>query len=322
MRPAFPGASWTEAPIAGSGWSASGLRNLAGALDTGGSTAMMIVESGRVIFQWGDPARRSSTASVRKSLISVLFGMGVHEGRIDLDATLEDLGLDDLDPLSPLEKQASILDLLKARSGVYHPSVYDTEQGRPPRGAHPPGANWFYNNWDFNVLGTIFQQQTGEPLFEAFAMRLAAPLGMEDFTPADGRFQHGPQSIHPVYKLRFSARDLARVGLLYLRGGKWGDQQIVPERWVNDSTRCQTDLGGGRGYGYLWWNAAANAAGDGLGASVPLFYASGYGGQYIIVLPERDLVVVHRAAEVDKGITHERMGELLRLALAAMPERS
>jgi len=279
----------------------------------------MIVEGGRLIFQWGDIAFSSSVASVRKSLISVLYGIFIAEGRIRLDATLEYLQIDDFGGLTALERQATVADLLRARSGVYLPSVYDTARGRPERGSYPPGAFWFYNNWDFNVLGTIFERQTGQTIFDALASRLAGPLGMEDFRPTDGHYHHGPESRHPVYKLRMSARDLARVGLLYLRGGRWGAKQIVPEDWVHESTRVHSDLGGGQGYGYLWWSAAAQAGGESLSMPEPLFYASGYGGQYLIVLPTLDLVVVHLAARVDYGITQEKMGEILRLTLAARP---
>jgi CubicO group peptidase (beta-lactamase class C family) len=313
----FPGREWEKVSASSVGWSAERLAHLPHELTTGGSSALMIVVGGRVIFQWGDVAFKSSVASVRKSLINVLYGIAIAEGRIGLDATLGDLEIDDQGALTSLERQATVADLLRARSGVYLPSVYDTAWGRPERGAYPPGAFWFYNNWDFNVLGTIFERQSGQTIFDALASRLAGPLGMEDFVSADGHYHRGPESQHPVYKLRMSARDLARVGLLYLRGGRWGANQIVPESWVQESTRPHSDLGGGRGYGYLWWSAAAHAAGDSLSTHESLFYASGYGGQYVIVLPTLDLVVVHLVAHVDDGITQDRMGEILRLALAA-----
>jgi CubicO group peptidase (beta-lactamase class C family) len=142
---------------------------------------------------------------------------------------------------------------------------------------------------------------------------------MEDFEPADLRFERGPQSLHPVYKMRFSARDLVRIGQLYLAHGAWGGRQIVSAAWLRDSVRPHVDLGGGRGYGYLWWSAEAHAPGDRLHADVPLYYASGFGGQYIVVLPGHDLVVVHRAARVDIGIDHSRMGDFLDVILQAMP---
>jgi CubicO group peptidase (beta-lactamase class C family) len=311
----YPGADWQ--PVMADGWSASVLQTLTDELGQGGSTAMMIVDHGRLVFAWGDIAQRSSIASVRKSLISILFGIHAETGRIDLSDTLADLGIVDIEPLTPIERSASVRDLLSARSGVYHPSVYDTNHGRPARGSHAPDTFWFYNNWDFNVLGTILEARCGESLFDDFAAHVATPIGMQDFSHADCRYQHGPESRHPVYKMAMSARDLARVGLLYLRAGRWNGEEIVPEAWVRVSTRAHSDLGGGRGYGYLWQTAKANAPGDPLSIDLPVFYASGYGGQYIIVAPDLDLVVVHRAARVDHGISHSRMGELLRLAVSA-----
>ncbi|MBL8582599.1 MAG: serine hydrolase [Rhizobiaceae bacterium] len=303
-----------------SDWSAEGLERLAAELSLGGSTAMAIVHRDQPVFAWGALAQPTSVASVRKSLINVLYGIYVAAGRIDLTASLAVMGVDDIGGLTETERSATVADLLRARSGVYHPSVYDTEHGRPKRGAYKPGEAWFYNNWDFNALGTIFERQTGEDLFEGFAKRVATPLGMQDFSVADCRYQHGPESQHPVYKMRLSARDLARIGLLYLRGGTWRETRIVSEEWVRDSVRPHSDLGGGRSYGLLWWSAEASAPGDALAIDVPIFYASGFGGQYIIVAPAYDLVVIHRAAQVDHGIRHDRMGELLRLAIAAMPE--
>lgn len=300
------------------GWDQSRLSALVHELTGGGSTALIIQQSGEPVLAAGDIAHKSSVASVRKSLISILYGIYAGEGRIDLDATLTGLDIDDVDPLTPEEKSATVRDLLTSRSGVYHASVYGTDQ-RPLRGSHPPGTHFFYNNWDFNALGTIFERATGDRLFAAFAERVAAPLGVEDFEAADLHFEHGSESIHPVYKMRFSARDLARIGQLSLENGAWDGQRIVSEDWVRESTRPHVDLGGGRGYGYLWWSAAAHAPGDRLHADVPLYYASGFGGQYIVVLPDHDLVVVHRAARVDQGINHARMGEILDVILEAMP---
>ncbi|TCL62702.1 CubicO group peptidase (beta-lactamase class C family) [Rhizobium sp. BK251] len=316
-----PGAVWDELKPGDAGWSSEHLISLARDLADGRSTAFMIIDAGRIVFQWGDVASKSSVASVRKSLINILYGTYIAEGRINPNNTLADLEIDDIAPLTAMEKTATVLDLLKARSGVYLPSVYDTDKGRPPRGSHKPGTHWFYNNWDFNVLGTILERQTGQTVFEAFASRVAVPLSMQDYSQDDGHFHYGPESKHPVYKMRLSTRDLARVGLLYLRGGRWGDTQLVPAKWVHESTQPHSEIGEGKGYGYLWVTAAANAPGDSISTNVPMFYASGFGGQYIIVLPALDLVVVHKSARVDHGVNHARMGEILRQALAAMPDR-
>jgi CubicO group peptidase (beta-lactamase class C family) len=315
-EPRFPAGAWHE-PCA-EGWSPEGLAAVVRALEAQrGSTALMVVEDGRPVICWGDIARRSSVASVRKSLISLLFGIHVERGAIRLSSTLEELGIDDHLGLTRMERQATVADLLAARSGVYHPSVYDTSHGRPTRGTYAPGAFWFYNNWDFNVLGTIFERQTGQGVFDALLQDLALPLRMQDVGPGDGRYERGPESRHPVYKIRMSARDLARIGLLALRGGQWGRRRVVGQEWIEASTTPHSDLGGGRGYGLLWWTAEARAEGDALSGPHRLFYASGLGGQYVIVIPALALVVVHRAANVDDGIHHGHMGHLLRLVLAA-----
>jgi CubicO group peptidase (beta-lactamase class C family) len=82
------------------------------------------------------------------------------------------------------------VDLLKSRSGVYLPAAYEDRNARnskPARGTHEPGTHWHYNNWDFNVVGTIFNQKTGSDVFEAFYRRLAVPLQMQDFEPRHDR---------------------------------------------------------------------------------------------------------------------------------------
>ena len=124
------------------------------------TSAVIILQHGRVIDQWGDTAQKIDSYSVRKSLLSALYGIYVAEGAIDPNETLEHLGIDDSpDPLTKEEKQARVVDLLRARSGIYHLVDFETQSmasSRPARGSHPPGTYWYYNHWDFNVLGTIF----------------------------------------------------------------------------------------------------------------------------------------------------------------------
>ena len=159
--------------------------------------------------------------------LNALIGIHVDEGHIDLSKTMEELGIDDNEPsLTPAEKQATVGDLIKARSGIYHPALAESasiKASRPKRGSHTPSAFWYYNNWDFNALGTIFEQETGTKMFKEFDRRIAEPLQMEDFEVDDCRYETGPDSIHPAYPFRMSSRDLARFGLLFLYEGRWRD---------------------------------------------------------------------------------------------------
>jgi CubicO group peptidase (beta-lactamase class C family) len=188
--------------------------------------------------------------------------------------------------------------LLEARSGVYHPALYETPDMaklRPPRGSHPPGTFWYYNNWDFNALGTIYEHATGAGIFEAFDRQIAKPIGMQDYQPQDGEYVRGEASIHPAYAIRMSARDLARFALLYLHKGNWAGRQVVPGGWVDESTRGYSKVPSGQGYGYLWWIGFLGGA---VAPTVTLphgsFLAEGAGGQYALIVPALDLVVVHR----------------------------
>src|SRR5262245_36652787 len=118
----FPGESWESvvAPAA-DGWQMDKLAEARGMARGLGSDSLMVVHRGRVVLSCGQVERRSHLASVRKSLLSALYGIHVAAGTIDLSATLGELGIDDHEPaLMPDEKRATIADLLKARSGVYH----------------------------------------------------------------------------------------------------------------------------------------------------------------------------------------------------------
>jgi CubicO group peptidase (beta-lactamase class C family) len=188
-----PGAEWKQfASPERAGWSAKKLGEIRGYVEEIGSTSAMIVQHGVVVAAWGDVAHRSNLHSCRKSLLNSLIGIAVADGKINLDDTLEKLGIDDKKPsLTAAEKQATVRDLLEARSGVYHPTAYETKgmmEQKPARGSHAPGTFWYYNNWDFNTLGYIYEQATGAKIFDAFYRQIAQPIGMQDFRPQDGHY--------------------------------------------------------------------------------------------------------------------------------------
>jgi CubicO group peptidase (beta-lactamase class C family) len=296
----YPGTKWEHAAPAELGWSEAGLAQARAFSDQIQSSAVIIVQHGKVVAEWGDTTKPTELASVRKSLLSALIGIAVSDHLINLDSTLGELGIDDNPPsLTEAEKGATVRELLQARSGVYHPALYETPgmaKTRPPRGSHAPGTFWYYNNWDFNVLGTIYEHATGTGIFDAFDQKIARPIGMQDYRPQDGSYFRGEASIHPAYPIRMSARDLARFALLYLRKGNWAGRQIVPQAWVEESTRAYSRSVFGSGYGYLWWT---DFLGSAVAPTVTLpegnFLAEGAGGQYALVVPALDLVVAHRA---------------------------
>jgi len=304
-----PDADWEFARM--DGFTPAGFEAAEAKLVTMPTTALMVVAGGRVVYRYGDIAQVSYLASARKSILSMLYGKYVASGKINLDATIGELGIDEDDGLLPLEKSARIRDLLIASSGVYHKAGSPGDDPKtPPRGSQQPGTHFHYNNWDFNVLGAVFEKLTGKTVFAALEQDLARPLGFQDFDPARQRMMgFENQSRYLAYHLFLSARDMARLGLAMARGGAWNGAQIVPAEWVKESTRERaTASATGRdelGYGYLWWIPATRTGPQWAGS----FMASGQFGQYILVLPAIDVVIVHRRAVTDEFAVRRNLGK-------------
>lgn len=318
----FPTASWERMDPEAAGWAKEKLAKAEAWSKRIESTAVMVVHHGAVVAEWGDTAAKTPLASVRKSLLSALIGMALERGEIDLSQPIGALGIDDNEPsLTAEEKRATVRDLLTARSGIYHAALYESRAmaaQRPPRFSHKPGSFWYYNNWDFNTLGTIYERAVRSSIFDAFEREIARPIGMQDYRPTDGEYVTGAASVYPAYPFKMSARDLARFALLYLRKGQWQGRQIIPARWVEESVQPYSSSEWGPGYGYLWWIGSIN---NGSAPSVKLpegtYFAQGAGGQYAFVIPAFDLVVVHRAAHTEQGPNLRQIGRLLWLMLDA-----
>ena len=324
----YPDTAWASvASPEAAGWSSEGLERVRQKLSTMHTTGFMAVVGGRVLMQYGDVERVSYLASVRKSVLSMLYGIYRERGKVDMSKTLEQMGIDDIGGLTKEEKQATVRDLIRARSGVYHEASNsgDDLASAPPRGSQKPGAYYLYSNWDFNALGTIFELQTGVNIFDAVERDIAKPLGFRDFNrAAHNKSGDLTKSMHPAYHMNFSTRDMARIGYLMLREGNWKGQQLVPRAWVKESTSLQTPRAemnpdrhrrGAFGYGYLWWvfdnpelPAVYRGAYTGLGAV----------GQQILVMPALDLTVAHKTQPGDgRSVSHGQFLEVMALLVQA-----
>jgi CubicO group peptidase (beta-lactamase class C family) len=301
----YPEENWQKAETPEQlGWSSEKLAEARVYSEKIGSAAVMIVDDGVVVAAWGDVTRKFKCHSMRKSLLSALIGIHVDAGNIDLAKTIKELGINDYDPsLTLAEKQATVGDLIQARSGIYHEALGESQMMkdmRPERHSHAPGTFWYYNNWDFNALGTIFEQETKKTIFVEFDQRFSQPLQMEDFKVGDCRYISSDDvgkpflSQHNYYNFRMSARDLARFGLLFLREGRWQEREIISADWVRESTASYSQRGVDGGYGYMWWTGVNGGLFQNVVLKKHSYYASGLGGQKVIVLPYRKLVIVHR----------------------------
>jgi hypothetical protein len=173
-------------------------------------------------------------------------------------------------------------------SGIYLPSVAGGND-MPKRGIHQPGEHWFYNNWNFNALNTIFEQQTHVKLTDAFVDHIAQPIGMEDFVPHDAWYNYEKFSLHPVYHINMSSRDMARFGMLYMNEGRWSGEQIIPAQWVKESLTAYTPKTERYGFGYAWSIHPEKTFNQ------KCYTAEGSGGHALMLFPESDMIIVHRA---------------------------
>ena len=171
--------------------------------------------------------------------------------------------------------------------------------------AEEPGKKWLYNSGATQLLSYLIKKTTGREAHDYAKEHLFAPLGIEfewKQTPLGLADTEGGLYLRP--------RDLAKLGLLYLKDGVWDGQRILPEGWVKDSTawRVSTSGGGRRGYGYKWWVLSRKGPG-----TYDAYAALGYGGQFLIVVPELDLVAVftgwniYDKPELDESFALERV---------------
>jgi len=302
----WPGADWSEAPLDAD---VDGARIEAAAARAftpeptgshGETLAWAVTHRGRLVFERYAPGRGPGETfiswSMAKSITHALVGVLVGQGRLDPAApapvpawqapddprraiTLEHL-LRQVDGLDFVEVYADgvrsdVVDML-FREGK--DDVAGFAEARPL--AHPPGTVWSYSSGTSNIVAALVGRTVGggQAGMERFmGETLFGPLGMRSAT---ARFDAAGTFIGSSYVFA-TARDFARFGLLYLRDGVFAGRRVLPEGWV-DHARTATPQSKGE-YGAHWWLALHDPG---------VFNASGFQGQYVVVVPERDLVLV------------------------------
>lgn len=243
-------------------------------------------------------------ASVTKSIISALVGRAIEEGHIQcLSQPVVDFFPEYRETLSNEKKRITVEHLLKMASGFdcgYRPGeleVLDMERSADfVRSVlelpivKEPGSEFAYCSGGMHLLSAIVARATGMSALEFAQRRLFGPLGIQDVPwPADPQGNN-----HGWSDLRMRPTDMARIGYLYLHGGRWCGEQIIPSDWVRRSTRQQIPTRrGDAAYGYGWWIPSGGFSG--------LYEAQGRGGQSVIVWPQKDVLVVINAAGYDGG---------------------
>ncbi len=271
-------------------------------------TGVLVIAGGKNIFQQGALDRLSYIASCRKSILSMMYGKYVENGTIDLSKTLEELGVDDIGGLLPIEKQGTVLDIITSRSGCYHPaSNAGDNKNKPERGTKQPGEYFIYNNWDFNLAGALFEQFTGKSIYDAFYEDIGSRIGMQDWN-REVHVKTGDLTVSqfPAYHFHFSTRDMARLGYLMLRDGNWKGTQVISKSWHDriispysswEEVNRTYDKESRYSYGYMWWLFDEKNK-DNSPLLKGAYTAWGAMGQYITVIPALDVVIAFKTDRI------------------------
>lgn len=302
--------------------------------------SLLIVYQGDIVLERYadevDRTTRTRTWSTAKSIASTLIGIAADRGLLSLDAPLpfDNWGNGSEAPVAAGDPRRDITlrHVLNMSSGLY---PVDNERcasvgsclsyfggmssvaGALDRGlVHPPGTHWDYENYD-TLLGVYalktalgsekaYLQFPRTALFDKIGMRSTIP-GVDRF----GDFVFSSQ----VYT---NARDLARLGLLYLNRGTWNGEQVVSERWIDLArTPASSTLGDGAFYGGQWWlppDARTDVPSD-------AYSTAGNRGQYTVVVPSYELVIVRRGLDWLPGEHGFSQWDLTREVLKAFPKK-
>jgi CubicO group peptidase (beta-lactamase class C family) len=291
-------------------------------------SALLAARHGYIVFEryYGgqDPERPINVRSVTKSVTGTLAGAALRTGLLrGLDETVGEAIPERIpEGANPSVADITVWQWLTMTSGLEWDAHGDWQRllaapewvamtlGLPVVGI--PGETYVYNTGGFHVLGVTVAKAAGKPLEEYAAETLFRPLGM-----SPGDWLRSPQGeVSAGSGLELTARDMLKLGLLYLRNGEWDGEQIVDAEYVTAATTWQSagdSTGAWAGYGYQWWVTAT-------GAGYPAYFALGYGGQHIFVVPALDLVVVAAIARrLDPGELRTPRYLIESIAAACLP---
>ena len=300
---------------------------IAGPMRERGKPAGIILKNGYIIAQWGDVKRVDMTFSVSKSFLSTVAGLAADDHLIkNIDDRVNEYVWDgkfDGEHNSKITWRH-----LLTQSSDWSGCLFDVCDwaDRPPkqggiddwknRKLLEPGSTFEYNDVRVNLLAYSLLQVIRKPLPVVLRERIMDPIGASttwrwygydnSFVNVDGQMIESVSGGgHFGGGIFINTLDQARFGLLFLRKGKWKNKQLISEQWVNSVGQPSA---ANRSYGLMWWTNQENQLGN---ISKNIYYANGFGGNFIVVDNEHDLVIVARWLEPNK------IGELVSLVINA-----
>ncbi|WP_298461615.1 serine hydrolase [uncultured Cellulomonas sp.] len=269
------------------------------------TVAFLVVQDGTVRYERylgdGDAGELRTSFSAAKSVVSTLIGLAVADGLIGSVDDPVTTYVPELLATDDRFAAVTLRDLMTMSSGLCYDeqglpwsddaqTYYGTDLRRTAESAEvcgPPGATFLYNNYNPLLEGLVLERATGTSVSEYLSARLWGPMGAEadaswSLDTRRSGFEKMESGLNAV------ARDYARFGLLFARGGRAGDRQVVPAEWVDAATSASAAGGAAPFYGFHWWTGTSD------GATFPPGHALAHGnfGQFVYVAPDRDVVIV------------------------------
>ena len=294
------------------GWSSEALLEAKEYFRRMNAASAIVIYDGAVLAAWGDVRRRYPCHELNHAMINTLCGFWNKRGKFELDQSLADLNLKEKQAYTGNESQATMQELLQMRSGVFLDGVGEQVGFKPERGKYAPGEKWVFSRWDYQALAEGLRRSVDANLLLEMTRRIAKPLQMEDFRSLDGYYTYEKDKTRfPDYNLKMSARDLARLGLLFLHGGSWGNQEVFTKGWAEASVEPHSEAEEDA-FGYGWWVAQDRFFDLGM------YYVASESGNILAVLPKLNMVVVLLCDPVlEADIDHSDKLKLIDKVLAA-----
>lgn len=269
------------------------------------SVAYLVIHRDSILleqyFDGYDERSVSNSFSMAKSIVAAILGRAIEEGHVQ---SLNQKIIDFVPEITgEYARQLTFRDLVSMSSGMrwdeeyYNPFSITTKayfyhdlpkaiSGQPIE--QEPGKKFVYQSGDTQLLAIAIQRATGRTLSELLSAYFWKPMGME--REALWQVDSKKSGYEKAYCcIAAGARDFARFGKLYFQGGRWGEQQLLPAAYVAESLRSRFEES--PQYGYSWW------LGDFEGR--PYYYMDGHLGQYVIVVPQDELIVVRLGHQED-----------------------
>ena len=316
---AVPGAEWATTDAASAGLDQAALDEITAQAEASDSNCFLVARDGEIVEEhyWNGTGAESSQEvfSASKSFTATIAGIASDDGAFDtsepasnyidewVGTPSESVTIENLLSNDSGREQTFETDYVEMAALAENKTEYSINLGQD----EAPGEKWVYNNAAIQVLEEVIERSTGQDMAELADERLFDPIGMND-TSIIRDNAGNPLTFMGVQS---TCRDMARFGALALNNGDWDGEEVVSTEWMTDSTgHPSQDLNAS--YGRLWWlnrpgqivnPAEFDENGEPLiqqgqaivGAPDDLYWASGLGGQYVIVDPTSGLIVVRLA---------------------------